>query len=422
MSPSLFRRVLMTSGQFTSFPVDAITIPPDRQRKENLSVEDLIPSIRDRGLINPIVITREGVLVAGERRLTAVRALGWDKITVQFTDELNEIQLHLIELEENVKRKNLTWQNECAAVLKYHQFQLSLEPDWTHEKTADALGYGRQTISDYLGVAKEIVSGNTRVAEAPKFSTAKNITVRNAARKRDSAISEIFNEPEPEKSIPLLNADFREWSKSYEGPKFNFIHCDFPYGVNADEHDQGSAADHGGYEDGFEVYTELLDVLSDSMDNIVADSAHLMFWFSLDYYEYTRIRLSDMGWRVNPFPLIWHKSDNTGILPDAKRGPRRIYETAFFASRGDRFVVQPVSNCFSHGVTKTIHMSEKPVGMLKHFFRMFVDEHSLVLDPTCGSANSIRAAKAAGAALVFGIERDTEFFNLAKEHFYDEEI
>ena len=30
---------------------------------------------------------------------------------------------------------------------------------------------------------------------------------------------------------------------------FNFIHCDFPYGINADGFDQGSAAEMGGYED-----------------------------------------------------------------------------------------------------------------------------------------------------------------------------
>lgn len=412
----------MTSGQFSSFPVDAITIPPDRQRKENLSVEDLIPSIRDRGLINPIVIQRDGTLVAGERRLTAIRTLGWTHVPVHFTDQLDTVELHLIELEENVKRKNLTWQDECAAVLKFHEIQKSLDPAWTAEKTGEALNYTPQTLSRYLSVAKEIASGNERVAAAPKFSTAHNITARTAARKRDSAIAEVLGEAKPTQDIPLLNTDFIEWSKSYDGPKFNFLHCDFPYGVNASEHDQGSAADHGGYADTFKVYEELISALHTNLDRVVAESAHIMFWFSLDYYQYTLDRLSAMGWRVNPFPLIWHKSDNTGILPDPKRGPRRIYETAFFGSRGDRFVVQPVSNLFPHPVTKTIHMSEKPVGMLKHFFRMFCDEHSIMLDPTCGSANSVKAAMQSGVAHCLGIERDQEFFNLAKENFFNDEI
>ena len=164
---------------------------------------------------------------------------------------------------------------------------------------------------------------------------------------------------------------------------------------------------HGTYEDGKDVYFTLLDTLAASMDNIVAESAHLMFWFSMDYYEVTRDRLTSMGWRVNPFPLIWNKSDNTGLLPDPQRGPRRIYETAFFASRGDRLVVQPVSNLFSHpGRDKEIHMSEKPVAMLRHFFRMICDSNSVVLDPTSGSANALKAAESLGANYVLGLEKE----------------
>lgn len=47
--------------------------------------------------------------------------------------------------------------------------------------------------------------------------------------------------------------------------------------------------------------------------------------------------------------------------------------------------------------------------MLEHFFRMLVDEHSRVLDPTCGSGMAIKAAEAAGAAFALGLERDLDF-------------
>lgn len=412
----------MTSGNFASFPIDAITVNREkRQRQEDLDVSDLIPSIRDRGLINPIVLTRDGVLVAGERRLTACRSLGWTHISVQYAEDLDPIQLHLIELEENVKRKNLSWQDECLAVATYHELQRQVSPEWGQDQTAEALGVSQQSISQKLVVAKELSSGNTRIAEAPKFSTAVSITERHAQRKRDSVIAEIMDEPQLQKVAPLLNVDFLKWAKTYDGQKFNFIHCDFPYGVNADEHHQGSASNHGGYSDSFEVYDSLMAGLAGAMDSVIADSAHVMFWFSMDYYEYTRVALAGMGWRVNPFPLVWHKSDNTGIIPDAKRGPRRIYETAFIGARGDRFIVQPISNVCAHPVVKTIHMSEKPVGMLKHFFRMFVDEHTIGLDPTCGSANAIKAMAQSGAHSCLGIERDTEFFNLAKERFFDDD-
>ena len=167
----------------------------------------------------------------------------------------------------------------------------------------------------------------------------------------------------------------------------------------------------GGYSDSPDVYWSLVDTLGASMDNVVADSAHLMFWFSMDYYHETLLRLEAMGWTVNPFPLVWFKNDNTGILPDPTRGPRRVYETAFLGARGDRPIVRAKSNLFAHpGKDKEIHMSEKPVPMLKHFMEMFVDEYSRVFDPTAGSANALKAATALGAPTVLGLERDPEFF------------
>src|SRR5690606_9324370 len=116
------------------------------------------------------------------------------------------------------------------------------------------------------------------------------------------------------KVVPIINYDFRKWVEEYEGPMFNFIHCDFPYGVGMDKSDQGAGAEFGTYEDSPDVYWELLDTLAVAMSNVVSNSAHLMFWFSMDYYQLTLEKLTDMGWRVNPFPLIWTKSDNTGII------------------------------------------------------------------------------------------------------------
>lgn len=429
----------MTSGEFTSFPVDDIWVDrTNRQRTELAGIDELAHSISELGLIHPIVISRDGQLHVGERRWTAVKQLGWTNISVQFVEDMNEHELQLLELEENLRRINLTWQDECLAIYKYHMVRVSDDPSWTQAKTADMLGTDQAGVGSKIMVAKELLAGNQRVAEAPKFSVARNVTQRVNERKAQASVTLAItagkaNAPrtvaevmatEPErKPVPLLNVDFKEWAAAYTEQPFNFIHCDFPYGVNADKHDQGQAASQGGYEDSFDVYENLCGALADAMGNVVAESAHLMFWFSMDYYEWTKSRLENMGWTVNPFPLVWFKSDNTGILPDPQRGPRRVYETAFFASRGDRKLTGngAVANTVAWpGKDKEIHMSEKPVGMLKHFMRMIVDEYSFVLDPTAGSANSIKAAQALGAGRVLGLELNTEFFNRATEAYYAE--
>lgn len=432
----------MTSGNFQSFPVASIVVNRgDRQRKELRNIEELAESINRTGLINPLVITREGVLVAGERRYTAIRSLGWTAVPVQFAEDLSELELHVIELEENIKREDLTWQEECDAIRAYHEVRSS-EPDWSQAATAAALGISAAEISRRLVVADAIASGNERVAQADKFSVAHGIVSRELERKKtstshklanllptitttESGEVEVVETPPTQPGAPLLNADFADWSAAYTGPRFNMIHCDFPYGVGMHNSDQGAGASHGTYKDDPDVYWKLLDVFATSMSNVVADSAHLIFWFSMDFYAETKAALAAMGWKVNPFPLVWLKSDNTGIIPDAKRGPRRIYETAFFASRGDRLLATgphgqgAVANATTYpGREKTIHMNEKPVAMLRHFMRLCVDEYSTVLDPTCGSGNALKAAQRLGAPTVLGLEKDPEFFNLAATHYF----
>jgi len=393
-----------------------------RQRKELTGIEDLAASIAKRGLFHPIIIERDGKLIAGERRFTAVSSLGWDQIEVRYADELSPAEIYMIELEENIKRVNIPWQEEAAALARWHELKAQEEPGWTQQATAEELGLSRVAVTEKLAVASAISSGNEKIAAQPKLSTALNILRRKTARETSSTLATLEGK-EDSRTVPLHHADFNQWAPQYDGIKFNLIHCDFPYGINADGQKQGNnIAMHGGYADGPAVYFSLLDTLASSMQNVVAESAHLIFWFSMDYYEITRDRLTSMGWRVNPFPLIWHKSDNTGLLPDPQRGPRRIYETAFFASRGDRLVVQPVSNLFAHpGRDKEIHMSEKPVAMLKHFFRMVCDGNSVVLDPTAGSANALKAAQSLGANFIVGLEKELEFYERARDAYFADE-
>lgn len=423
----------MTSGIFTSTPVDSIVINrEDRQRQDLRNIEELAESIQRLGLIHPIVIDEHNTLVAGERRLTAIKMLGWTHVSTQLASDLDTLTLFAIELEENVKRQDITWQERALAMDQYAELRRQQEGSMSQAAVAQELGLTKMDVSRNLTVAAALKKGNERVKGADKFSTALNIVEREASRRASSVVADLevkaadviaLPDDEPEvpasKVVPLLNEDFHEWAAAYSGQPFNFIHCDFPYGVGMHKSDQGAGQEYGAYADSPDVYWELLETLKMGMSNVVAPSAHLMFWFSMDYYQRTFDLLGDMGWRVNPFPLVWVKSDNTGIIPDANRGPRRVYETAFYASRGDRKIVRATSNAYAHpGRDKSIHMNEKPVPMLRHFMSMFVDEYSFVLDPTAGSANALKAATALGAGRVLGLERDTEFFARSSEAYF----
>lgn len=419
-----------------------ITVDRDnRQRRELTGIEELAESIQRRGQLQPVVITRDHILVAGERRYTAVAQLGDRALRCVYTDEVDPGELQALEYEENSKRKDLSWQDNCNAVFAYYQYRKEKNPDWTAGAIAQALGISGGELSERIGVAEELKRGNKMVAEAPKLSTAKGIVKRQNERKAASETSQLVSmatrpviaavksnsagKPDDETDLILdalesvgtgyiLNEDFSQWAPVYDGPKFNLIHCDFPYGVGMDKSDQGSGAAHGTYEDSPEIYWGLLDTLLNNLDNFCDQSAHLIFWFSMDYYQQTLDILSTK-FKVNPFPLIWVKTDNSGILPDANRGPRRTYETAFFASRGDRKIVRAVSNHVGSPIQRGKHMSEKPQSVLGHFFRMVVDEHSSILDPTAGSGSAIRAGATAGASRYLGLELNPEFADHADE-------
>ena len=114
----------MTSGTFRSYDVAAITVErSERQRRELRNIDELAESIQRIGLINPIIITQDGVLVAGERRLSAIRKLGWTHVSVQFVEELSDYELQTIELEENIKRdiKNAELKTRIKAYLMMNE-------------------------------------------------------------------------------------------------------------------------------------------------------------------------------------------------------------------------------------------------------------------------------------------------------------
>jgi hypothetical protein len=62
-------------------PIDAIKVG-ERIRKDMGDIAALAKSIEDIGLLQPIIVTPDGLLLCGERRLRAAKLLGWTEIPV----------------------------------------------------------------------------------------------------------------------------------------------------------------------------------------------------------------------------------------------------------------------------------------------------------------------------------------------------
>lgn len=79
----------------------------ERIRKQVGDITGLKESIRNVGLLNPIIIDMDSQLISGLRRLEAVKQLGWEYIEVRILDIRSRRQRILVESEENSHRADL---------------------------------------------------------------------------------------------------------------------------------------------------------------------------------------------------------------------------------------------------------------------------------------------------------------------------
>jgi ParB/RepB/Spo0J family partition protein len=401
-----------------SIPIASIEISPDRQRKDMGNIPELADSILQRGQLVPIIVTQTETgykLIAGERRVRAFGTLNLPTITAVLLSSLPTHEQELIELDENIKRKQLEWPEYVKAVARY----TVLAKGQTQEHIANTLNMPPETISRIARLAPEL-EANPKLKLASSWTSAYSAVVAQEQKAAASVLEDILADtiaepaPAPTEAAPvsqqyIWQADFREWLSTYSGKRFNLIHCDFPYGLNMDSANlQGSAvrwdATDGRYDDSPELFDALVHAFFAEQDRFIAESAHCIFWLAHKHYGRIWSRFRHFGWTPCEVPLIWHKSDNAGIAPDVRRQPRRTYEIAIFASRGDRKIVKVKAASFAAPTTKVHHLSEKPMSVVSHFLEMITDGTSEIFDPTCGSGTALEAAARLGASRVVGLD------------------
>ena len=139
----------------TYISVDQIAANPRQPRTtiEDQSLEELAASIREHGIIQPLIVTSDQnteqfTLIAGERRLRAARLAGLTQVPViirQVTDQ-ERLELALI---ENVQRADLTPLETAEAY-----FQLSEEFGMAHDEIALRVGKSRVSVTNTLRLLK----------------------------------------------------------------------------------------------------------------------------------------------------------------------------------------------------------------------------------------------------------------------------
>lgn len=132
----------------------------DRQRTDLGDIADLADSLKRYGLIQPIILNQDNRLIAGERRLRAAQQLGWTEIDITYRETLSIDELHELELEENVRRKDMKWQERCLNIAKIHflKYKGAYQngQQWGQRETGALLNMSLGSVSQCLEVASEL--------------------------------------------------------------------------------------------------------------------------------------------------------------------------------------------------------------------------------------------------------------------------
>ncbi|MCA0437824.1 MAG: ParB N-terminal domain-containing protein [Actinobacteria bacterium] len=120
-----------------------------RHRTELGDIDALAASIARDGLLQPITITPDGVLVCGARRLAAIRTLGWKTVNVWVRSGISDRLGHLLaEQDDNVLHKPLT-QLEAAAL--YRELKQVMAEDAARRQAATRFSTDHQPGDDGAG-------------------------------------------------------------------------------------------------------------------------------------------------------------------------------------------------------------------------------------------------------------------------------
>jgi len=135
--------------------IDQISPNPFQPRKffNEASIEELARSVREHGIVQPLVVTRitdnKYRLIAGERRFRAAQKAGLDKVPVVVKEKITDSDVLQIALIENIQREDL---NPIEEAYAYHQ--LHEEFGLTQEEISKRVGKERSTVANCLRLLK----------------------------------------------------------------------------------------------------------------------------------------------------------------------------------------------------------------------------------------------------------------------------
>jgi DNA modification methylase len=428
--------------------LDQVIIKDNRQRQDfdPVGLMELDTSIGTFGLFHLPICRREDgniVLVSGERRLRVMQERFKSGVTTKhgeqeielgslwYTDigELNPLEAEEAELEENIRRIDLSWQEEAVAHDRLHKLRStqahargetqslsSTAAEIKGKPNGTNMGNAVTELSQNIILAKHL--DNPEVAKAKSAKEAMKVVVKLAEGEKRAQLAREFDlefdpSKNPLRSLPheLQIGDSLILMQGLPDNAYTVMVTDPPYGIGADQFGDQSGEGHE-YQDSYEFFQKFTPVLAEQSFRFCTPLAHAYVFCDPRRFAELELQFTIAGWKVWPTPLIWVK--NQGMLPRPDHGPRRCYETIMFASKGDRKVRRLASDVLTFPVVRgLLHGAQKPVAVIQDLLSRSADPGDRVVDPFCGTG-TIFCASNVMRLRATGFEQSQSYGDTAK--------
>jgi ParB family transcriptional regulator, chromosome partitioning protein len=171
-------------------PIDKIRPNPDQPRKTIGDVRELADSIREKGVLEPLLVRyvpREDLyyIISGERRYHASLAAGLHELPCieKIADDAETLELALI---ENLQRKDLTPFEEADGLQR-----LADQFDYTHDDIARKIGRARSSVTETMSL--RIIPDDVRRACIERAIVSKSLLLQIARQPSEKKMHELVH-------------------------------------------------------------------------------------------------------------------------------------------------------------------------------------------------------------------------------------
>lgn len=389
---------------------DIAVINRQRTELDGPKVVELANSIAARGLLHPIVVRLPHddekelglpyVLMVGGRRLAAHMYLGRETIEANVYGQLEPVEAELAELEENLIRENISWQDEVAARARIHTLRTIQNPLQNAFATAEEIAVDPATLSRDLQLARLIKNDPALLT-----ATSKGAALRQAKFKKGvkDKLANVERSSEDDLRKLLVTAEWMTFTKDIATASVDLVLSDLPYGIDQFEV-QASGENHvSKFDDSKETVLPDIEAVIPELIRITKADGWICLFMSYEHHFWLMEQFRKHGLNPELPPWIWvrhNQPGNYGHYPELHAANR--YEMIVLVNRGSaQFMKKPIENVLAFpSLTKEekVHNHQKPHDLLKEILSRLTVPGDLVIDICFGSGAHLAAASDMGRA------------------------